>query len=62
MLKLRQAFYDVCELYGVPFLDLYSIGGFSANNVMRLTHDGVHPTPNGTNMFYKKIVKAIENL
>lgn len=62
MQQLRQAMIDVADVYGINYVDLYAVGGFSTYNVMRLTHDGVHPTPYGTNMFYKQIIRAIESI
>ena len=60
--KIAQAIVDVCELYGVPYINLYKMGGFSYFNVLSLTYDGVHPNVRGVEYIKNKIVSAFNSL
>jgi lysophospholipase L1-like esterase len=62
MCKIRQAYFDIGNLYSIPVLDLWSCSGLGAANLNDLTYDRLHPTLDGYKMFYKKIVKAIDQL
>lgn len=59
---IEKAYKWASHHYGVPFLNLRECSGLSPSNIYRMTiGDGVHPSPNGTNMFKHKIAKFIKN-
>lgn len=66
MAEIRQAIKDVAELFSVPCVDLYAIGGLNQWNIIDpikpTTTDGVHPNEYGTLLWYRALQKVISEL
>lgn len=60
--RMREAFYEVGEMFGIPVLDLYKNGGISRVNDKQLTSDGVHLNDKGKQFIYPKIANAIKDM
>lgn len=56
---------NVCSLYAIPCVDLWSMSGINKHNVVRsinpTTTDGVHPSDLGSSMIYPIIADAVSN-
>jgi lysophospholipase L1-like esterase len=52
----RNAIIEVAELYGIPYLDLFTKSGFNSLNIARYTSDLIHPNDLGTEYYYPRIV------
>ena len=59
---MREAFYQVGEMYGIAVCDLYKYGGISPVNNLQMTSDGVHLNAKGKQFIYPKIANAIKNM
>lgn len=60
---------EVCELYSIPFLDLYRTGGMNDFNILKMTSnvektgpDGLHPSISFHEFTNDKVVDFIENI
>jgi len=62
MQEYRQAIIDVGNLYNVPVLDLYNVGGINPDNLDTYTRDGIHPNVEGTTLYVPAIVEIIQSL
>lgn len=57
-----KAIKEVCELYSIPVLDLYSEGGFNEYTLSSYTVDNLHPNEAGFVMLAKKMSAFLEKL
>ena len=60
--QYAQAIKEVCDLFSIPVLDLYSVGGFNEYTLTSFTVDNLHPNEAGFVMLSKKISAFLENL
>ena len=53
---------EIAEVYSIPLLDFYEIGGFNDYTFDTYTIDGLHPNNTGFEMLSRKMVSFIQGL
>jgi lysophospholipase L1-like esterase len=57
-----QAIREMCELYSIPYLDLYKYGGINELTVSQLTEDGLHPNYLGFQYLAPKVAHFLNSI
>jgi lysophospholipase L1-like esterase len=59
--ELRDLISDICDLYSIPFVDLYGESRININTIANLTTDGLHPNSDGSEHIAQVIYHSISN-